>query len=879
MIRRPETSVEHSLDGPYPFRTTVFMTERTWRVKEASLSRRTGFQSPVRGISFFLGLVLFTILLPYSAWAQEKDAELDRKVVRSFHGPGEQNKEGPTVKIGRELTRLYHEYERHRATKGAQPFSPQNDHLPVHGDEWVFVDAVARDHPEALRARLEELGLRAGTVVDRLVSGLIPIEALDEVAGLTELNEARPAMASTAIGATTSQGDVSLFADSLRDVSILKGDGVKIGVLSDSYDNHESIPDTRASDDIQSGDLPGAANPNGYSTPVEELNDEVEASDEGRAMMQIIHDVAPGADMAFHTAFQGLAGFAEGIQNLADVGSEVIVDDVFYFTEPFFQDGPISQAIESVVEEGVVYVTSAGNAGEEAYEAEFRNSGDQLWSFLSGNGELHDFAPGATTDTRQRLIVGAGQSLVVSLQWDDPFFSVSGVGADTDLDVYLLDDTTAVARGTNDNIGRDPVEVITYQNDSDQPIQLDLSIALAQGPEPDRLKYVIFQGGQVDEYRTASPAVSGHSKSADAISVAASAWFNTPRVPTGTGENPPLLNAFSSKGGTPILFDSNGNRQAPEVRQKPDLTGPDGVNTTFFGFDLPSQAPYSDADDAPNFFGTSAAAPHIAAVAALMREAQPGISPQTVRDLLKSAAVDITERYSISTGQTKDIPNGDGYDFYSGTGFVRAGEAILPLLPVQVTKLEGQQQGEREEVRLDWTTIKETKSRQFIVQYHPGERRQTPKAANWRRLGAVESLTSDGESTDTLQYEFASAVPSPGRYVFRLMHEQQDGSIQPVGPRIEINVPFEGAFELGGPQPNPTAGRAEIQLVVKEDQEVRVDLYDILGRRVRTVYDDQVSAERPVFQQINVRDLASGTYFLRAIGEEFDATRRLVRIR
>ncbi len=830
-------------------------------------------------MSFLLGLFLLAILTPQSVWAQVQDAELDRRVVRSFHGPGERNKGGPMVKIGEALTRLYHEYEQHRATKGAEPFSPQNAHLPVHGGEWVVVDAVARDHPEALRTRLEELGLRAGTVADRLVSGLIPIDALDEVAGLAELNEARPAMASTAIGATTSQGDVSLFADSLRDVSILEGEGVQVGVLSDSYDHHESTPDTRASDDVESGDLPGAANPNGYSTPVETLNDEVEASDEGRAMMQIIHDVAPGADMAFHTAFQGLAGFAQGIQSLAEAGSEVIVDDVFYFSEPFFQDGPISQAIENVVDEGVVYVTSAGNAGEAAYASEFRTSGDQLSSFLSGDAELHDFDPGATTDSRQQLTVGAGQSLVLSLQWDDPFFSVSGVGADTDLDVYLLDDTTVVAEGTNDNIGRDPVEVITYQNESDQPIQLDLSVALAQGPEPDRLKYVIFQGGRVDEYHTASPAVSGHSKSADAISVAAAAWFNTPRVPTGTGEAPPLLNAFSSKGGTPILFDSNGNRQAPEVRQKPDLTAPDGVNTTFFGFDLSSQAPYSDFDSDPNFFGTSAAAPHIAAVAALMREAQPGISPQDVREQLKSATVDITERYSISTGQTEDIPDGDEYDFFSGTGLVRAGEAILPLLPVQVTSLEERQQGDPEEIRLGWTTIKETESRQFIVQYHPGERRQTPQAANWRRMGTVDSQTSDGESTDTLQYEFASDVPSPGRYVFRLMHEQQDGATQPVGPRIEINVPFEGAFELGGPQPNPTSGRAEVQLVAEEAQDVRIDLYDMLGRRVRTLYDDRISAEHPVLQQVNVRDLASGTYFLRVIGEEFDATRRLVRIR
>ena len=66
-------------------------------------------------------------------------------------------------------------------------------------------------------------------------------------------------------------------------------------------------------------------------------------------MLQIVHDVAPGASLAFASAFNGLASFAANIQSLAAAGAKVIVDDVIYFAEPLFQDGIIAQAVNNVV--------------------------------------------------------------------------------------------------------------------------------------------------------------------------------------------------------------------------------------------------------------------------------------------------------------------------------------------------------------------------------------------------------------------------------------------------------------------------------------------------------------------------------------------------
>ena len=69
----------------------------------------------------------------------------------------------------------------------------------------------------------------------------------------------------------------------------------------------------------------------------------------------------PGASISFATAFTGELGFAANIRALAAAGAKVIVDDVAYFEEPFFQDGPIAVAIDDVAAAGVAYFSAAGN--------------------------------------------------------------------------------------------------------------------------------------------------------------------------------------------------------------------------------------------------------------------------------------------------------------------------------------------------------------------------------------------------------------------------------------------------------------------------------------------------------------------------------------
>jgi subtilisin family serine protease len=140
------------------------------------------------------------------------------------------------------------------------------------------------------------------------------------------------------------------------------------------------------------------------------------------------------------------------------------------------------------------------------------------------------------------------------------------------------------------------------------------------------MKYVWFDLGNglltLEEHDTQSGTLYGHANAAGAEAVGAAPWYNTVAFgPQNKPEcAPACLELFSSAGGVPILFDRNGRRfPFPLVRIKPGLTGPDGGNTTFFIADLAGPIPgTTEPDGFPNFFGTSASAPHVAAIAALM---------------------------------------------------------------------------------------------------------------------------------------------------------------------------------------------------------------------------------------------------------------------
>jgi len=588
------------------------------------------------------------------------DRGLVQQARADVHGDDVAGKDGPMARVGLELALLVREYEQHRQQNAAGPFVSRAVTSGPVRDSLVTLDLVARGGTAALIADLRGLGAEDLSASHNLVSARVPIGQLRSLARQGSLQSARLARATVRrestsrmtekwrfgvlVGDTDSQGDAAMNTDDVRAAFGLDGAGVTVGVLSDSYDTSSSAS-TTAADDVASGDLPPADR-------ITVLDDEVVGSDEGRAMLQLIHDVAPGADLAFHTAFKGQADFANGIVQLADAGSDVIVDDVFYFAEPFFQDGVIAQAVDQVSAQGVPYFSSAGNSARQSYTSTSFNS---ITVDANDATPVYAFDP-ATPDTLQQVTIPVGGEVTLSLQWDDPFFSVTGdpgFAADTDLDIYLLSvagDTLAAS--TTSNVGGDPVEIVSFtndgrddDNDGQDDTTFQIKIEKFAGPDPQRMKYIWSGSMTVDEFDTQSPTSLGHSIASGGAGVAA-AFYGSPTQ----------AESFTSVGGVPILFNVDGTRKStPEVRNQPRVTGPDGTNTTFFGSSDP------ESDGFPNFFGTSAAAPHVAAVAALQLQGDPDLTPSQVYTGLADGALDIGD---------------PGFDFRTGAGFVQADQTI-----------------------------------------------------------------------------------------------------------------------------------------------------------------------------------------------------------
>lgn len=457
-------------------------------------------------------------------------------------------------------------------------------------------------------------------------------------------------------GAATSEGDVQLRATEAREMFEVDGTGVTVGVLSDSF-NQDAGAATDASEDVASGDLPGSANPCEREDPVAVLNDpETKGKDEGRAMAQIVHDLAPGARLAFATAFTAdVFGFADNIRKLAEPtgsgGAEanVMVDDVLFFDEPFFQEGPVGVAVREVSEGGVTYFSAAGNnnlinGGKNisSWEApEFRDTGSCPAGLPAFAEHCVDFNPDAPADSTFGLKVAAGAKLQVDLQWAQPWNGVT-----TDLDAYLLNPSNNVlAKSENFNVAstQKPFEFLSWTNTTGSVQTVRLAInrcdSFCGGPtggdtSSPRLKFVLFQnGGGVTEteYEESSgedvigPTVFGHNGAAEAMSTGA-IRYNASEAPETFSSRGPVTHYFGpAEGPTPAP-----PLGSPQVLAKPDLVATDGGANTFFG---------SCVADAWRFFGTSAAAPHAAAVAALQRQAEPSATPTALKQAQRESAV------------------------------------------------------------------------------------------------------------------------------------------------------------------------------------------------------------------------------------------------
>lgn len=437
------------------------------------------------------------------------------------------------------------------------------------------------------------------------------------------------------------EGDKALESNITRELFNIDGTGIKVGIISTSFNAENKL-----SDDVTSGELPGENNPDGKNTSVQIIKDLGQdspfADDEGRALAQIVHDVVPGAELSFHTFIGGEgkdpldtddSSYAEAVNSLVDSGVDIIVDDA-QFPSTIFQDGEAAQAIEKATEEGVVYVPAAGNDGNISYESEFRFG--ESFSIEDITFEAHDFDPGNNVDLFQDIQVSKEDTIINPLlSWDEPIDNATSA-----YEMFLLsspelpneDNIVGFSTIPNEAALDDPLREFSYAPQQDE----ELYLLIAKQTDSDstdssnQIKWISRANGSdrttdyeyIDE-DAVNNTVFGPANAEGAITVGATDI-----------DNPLQPREYSSQGGAPILFDAEGNRLVePILRVKPDIFAVDGVSTAF-----DPETPFNP------FNGTSAAAPHIAGIVALMLERAGGtdsLSPEEIRSVLQNTALPV----------------------------------------------------------------------------------------------------------------------------------------------------------------------------------------------------------------------------------------------
>jgi hypothetical protein len=507
-------------------------------------------------------------------------------------------------------SRLLYAASMQRGVPIAPGVATLRNEVPMEVDGTALVDLRA-DVTRRLLARIEALG---GTVVNsfaahRAVRARIPLDRVEVLAELPEVHFVRPADRAFTRSIDVSEGDIAHRADQLRSDLGVDGTGVAVGVLSDGVDSLASLQ--------ASGDLPAT---------VTVLSGQAGSGSEGTAILEIVHDLAPGADLLFATAFGSQAAFAANIIALRNANADIIVDDVGYFAEAAFQDDNVADAVNAVTADGALYFSSAGNAGNlndgtsGVWEGDFSSSG----TTFSG-GLAHDFGGGVIANE-----VTVDAPSVFTLHWSDP----KG-GSTNDYDLFLVNKPMTVIFGAStdvqDGVGEDdPFEIIGSGVMNDKGRRL----IVVQTSGADRFLHLNTHRGELA--LATDGQTSGHASARAAFAVAAVDVRDAGDA-GGVFDGSESVQTFSSDGPRRVFYEADGTPITPgdfsstggELRLKPDLAAADCVSTATPGFST--------------FCGTSAAAPHAAAIAGLLLELadRNGATIEDVEDALLLTALDI----------------------------------------------------------------------------------------------------------------------------------------------------------------------------------------------------------------------------------------------
>ncbi len=596
----------------------------------------------------------------------------------------------------------------------------------------VRADVVLDPRAPATRADIAAAGVRVIALSRRHARATVAVSDRDSLRRLAETAGVR--MVAQDFGYRRRAGSVDSRAVEVMNVDAingsdgssadLDGSGLTVGILSDSISRTDDVVDgdTKFSGGVADGDTGPKSGPVTMTDSIPQRSNDLPGTvsilqddaadplvDEGAAMAELIHDIAPGAGIVFHTAVAGgIAGFADAIDNLcARGGVDVVVDDIGFLAELMYQRGPISRAAEACVARGIPFFSAAGNLGRRG----FRETFDDLQPFDDDEGRASLFPPGerdfhdwAGGDPYLEVEVPADSSVTAVLQWNQPALSVpanTGNGPRIDLDLLAFSDPSPFSVVTSRSsvidqqagtarAGQDPVEVVRLEGGSggrvfylavdhwagaqneipqDNGTRLEFRLVFYESGRSSTIQYLDTAGGP-----DPAPTMYGHPVATGVFGVGAVPWYDAGPylVSPNTGPSTSRIDPqpYTALGGAlERHFRPDGIFRRGTQGPQPVIAATDGNNTSFFGTPWPDTGLADEGgedDGAPNFFGTSAAAPNAAAVAALMLEDDETLTPSGIAGRLQSSAVDVTGRNA-----------GMGCDAVTGSGLVDAGAALL----------------------------------------------------------------------------------------------------------------------------------------------------------------------------------------------------------
>ncbi|MDA0733403.1 MAG: S8 family serine peptidase [Chloroflexi bacterium] len=508
-----------------------------------------------------------------------------------------------------------------------------------------------------------------------VIAAWVPYQQVDAAARLPWVVAITPVEENTPdAGSSLSEG-VDLHNAAILHGLGIDGAGVTVGVISDGVTNIVAAQN--------SGDLPQAVNV---------LNAGI--GDEGTAMLEIVHDMAPGADLIFYATGGGIVNHLEARNALMLAGADVIVEDIPFDLEPVFQQGTVAQNGDALAAAGISVHSSAGDTGNThaarvlalpvpLAEADVTGFTNCDANFLNANSRVVDIDPGPGTSFDVTLDGNA----FFTLQWSEPraIFPTAGAGGFTDLDLYLMNEAgneclsasnTGQQFGQGDTIEtisapfgagtRVKIVVVFHQNLGDPPIPtIDLRWRGATAIDPPTRAGSINPNANYTGLATSSGAANAGPGGSTNPSLAGLEGFSS-GGPITLGLTTVCSNgypcSFLNQGTEPVLGPGLNNFDSP------NWTAADGVSVSGAGGFGSGTCPAANLGDC-RFFGTSAAAPHAAGAAALLLDADPSLTPAAINSTLGNTAFDI---------------GAAGFDLESGFGILQVDAAVKSLNAISI---------------------------------------------------------------------------------------------------------------------------------------------------------------------------------------------------